>query len=160
MPSSAKDSSESVEDQIKRERKEVEDCKKHIKSKNKGKEKKEAVVTGLERVVSPCKQELKNKKAKFASINLPFQSFMNGVSNVCTKQARNLLNLSSDRLYSVVRNSNFDEINRDKDPPGLIRNFWSFNEGDMEEIPIPLIDNPDNVPEEGPNWSLPWFTTC
>ncbi|KAK1132993.1 hypothetical protein K0M31_014358 [Melipona bicolor] len=157
MALSSKDSSESLEDKIKREQKEVEDCKKHINSKKKEKEKKEATVAGLERVISPCKQQLKDKKAKFASINLPLQNFMHSVANTCTKQASNLLNLSSDRLYSV-RSCNSDEINRETDPPDTIRNFWSFNEGDVEEIPIPLIENQDNGPEDGSNWFLPWFT--
>ena len=158
MPFSVKDSSESMEDKIERERKEVEDCKKHINSKTIVTEKKEAVAPGSERVTSPCKQQLKDKKAKFASIKLPLKNFMNSVSDTCTRQASNFLNHSSDRLYPVVRSSNSDEINRETDLPGSIRNFWSFNEGDVEEIPIPLIDNQDNGVEDGPNWFLPWFT--
>ncbi|XP_043524679.1 serine/arginine repetitive matrix protein 5-like [Frieseomelitta varia] len=158
MAFTAKDSSESVADKIERERKEVEDCKKHINSRKKVKETKEAVAPGLERVISPCKQQLKDKKTKFTSIKLPLKNFVNSVSDTCTRQAGNLLNLSSDRLYSAVRSSNSDEINRETNPPGSIRNFWSFNEGDVEEIPIPLIDNQDNGLEDGPNWFLPWFT--
>ncbi|XP_017767656.1 PREDICTED: serine/arginine repetitive matrix protein 1-like [Eufriesea mexicana] len=154
---------ESAADRAERERKEMEECKKKFKDK-KGEKK---VMTGLERVISPCKQQQAKDKdsssSKFALIDFPFSGFMN-MSTASTKQDK-LPNISSDRLYSTVRRSDSDEFDKEKLPPEPERNFWSFNDDAFEELPVHIeVEDQDETMRDnfssGSNWFLSWFNAC
>lgn len=157
-------SAESAKERLDRERKEVEECKRHVK-KNDHKKKKEST-TGLKCVTNPCKQQLKDSQSKFASIDLPLQSFVNVISNTCMSQGSNLVNLPRDRSYPILNSVNHDEVNRETDPPEPTRNFWSFNDENVDPVVTPPMDNTpqdNNEPVEDvhsgstSNWLFSWF---
>ncbi|KOC59724.1 hypothetical protein WH47_09705, partial [Habropoda laboriosa] len=155
--------SESMKDRAERERKEMDECKKSIKDK---KQKEEKKAPGLERVVSPCKQQSKDKKGcqkKFSAIDMPLNSLINSMSGL---SVRRLVNVSSDRSFSTARSSsNSNDFEVEKSASNENKNYWKLNENDdfsFGELPVPVVtENQEEVQQDNPsfrpNWFLSWF---
>lgn len=144
---------ESAKERMDRERREIEECKRNIMPKRKKEDKK--IMSGLERVISPCKEQLKKKDVKFTKF--PF----NLISSL---QNSKLLN---DRLRKY---SNEEPVDNDNDI-GLNdlvpeKKFWIFHE-DLNYPDIPVLkENVEDMPEADDDdnvintWFFSWFNGC
>lgn len=148
----------------------MEECKKHIKSNKKDKDKKkvEKVAKGLERVVSPCKQKQtkkgeKDPSKKMSCIGVPFNCLIsNTMGNFASMPEHKSFGILPERNYSMMRSS-FEDFQFDKSESSGERKFWTFYEDDdIAAEPIPVeTDNQEERFNEGDSpkssWFLSWF---
>lgn len=153
IPESEK-AKESAKERVDRERREIEECKKDIMPKKRKDEKK--VVSGLERVISPCREQLKKRDMKFSNLKFP----LNLISSL---QDSKLLN---DRLRKFSNEEPYE--NNDVAWNDLVpeKKFWIFHE-DLNYPDVPVLkENVDDMPEADDDdsvsntWFFSWFNGC
>ncbi|XP_026670852.1 uncharacterized protein LOC113464576 [Ceratina calcarata] len=159
--SCARDNDEESEkaraERMERERKEIEDCKTRATEYEEDKKEKKSTVT--------CKQQKKKGKdnttgpcARFSTISSSDMSpLMNAWPKAFMKHdSSKLPNVPLDRSYSTVKTTNSDEFGAEL---GTENNFWSFNDNDSgyEELPVPVVIENDDVPDNDSSGSSNWF---
>ncbi|XP_076637453.1 uncharacterized protein LOC143349799 [Colletes latitarsis] len=169
---SASSKEESMKDRAQRELKEMQECKKDIgkRDKKKNKDEKKAAPTGLERVVSPCKQRQQENKTdkcstsskKLACIGTAFNCLVNTDTATFMKQdSRSFSNLS-DRSYSVTKDSRLRDGQLQESSWNQRKDLWAFDgDSGVVDYDIPIaVENQEEPPEDNsyaPSWFLSWF---
>ncbi|XP_076666031.1 uncharacterized protein LOC143367762 [Andrena cerasifolii] len=169
---SAARSEESSADRTAREKKEMLECKQGA-SKAKGKDKKEKK-TGLERVVSPCKQRQMKKQggtcgcSSSKCIGVPLNCLASADSLTFMRQESKPFNGFLDRSYSTVRSTSSGDFETEMLSSNQSGSFLNFAGDDIlgseVELPLPIaIDNQEEAAEDNSfrqNWILSWFNAA
>ncbi|KZC06323.1 hypothetical protein WN55_10232 [Dufourea novaeangliae] len=157
---------ETAKERSERERKEMQECKKDIsgrRDKDKSKEKKMAA-TGLERVISPCKQGNAGKsgcgKTSCVAAISPITGFPGGGELFIKSDNNSLFSSLPDRFYSTGKLSQHEN---EMDEQSMNQwndytNFYSYDNVPPVSTGFgQYTDEASNQSSFGGNWFLSWF---
>ncbi|XP_076283474.1 uncharacterized protein LOC143210466 [Lasioglossum baleicum] len=162
---SSEKETESTKERAERERKEMHECKKDIsgRDKKKGQEGKKTA-TGLERVISPCKQQSgkgSTSSGKTSCAATTLNALSNPKSLFLNPDNDFAANSVSDRLFSTAKFSQYDHYDG-QNPSDALQNHYMNIDDDViaDSGTITNIHQQEDTTNDSStinNWFLSWF---